>query len=541
MRLPRSLCLALGALALLVASGCGKRETLVERGNREGVFHISIGSEPSDLDPHTVTGLGEAKLVQALFDPLVSFEPGTLAPVPALAARWEISPDGLTYTFHLRPDAKWSDGSTLTAQDCVDSWKRILTPSLGADYAYFLYLVRGAEAFHRGQTTDFSTVAAVARDPQTLVVTLTHPAPYFLQALLNSCWRPVNVRAMAAYGDPYRRGTPWTRPGRLVSSGPFVLKEWTTQSRVVVEKSPTYYDRDRVRLNAVHFYPTDSADSEERAFRSGQLHATYSLPLSKVQRAERDNNPALRIDRNMETFFFRVNVRKPPLDDARIRRALALALDRQTIGDKILPGGRTPAPSFVPPLLKGYTPPAGQRYDPAAARQLLAEAGHPNGAGLPAIEILYNNSEINRLVAEAIQQMWHRDLGVDVRLVNQEYKTVFANRRNGDYQILLGSWTADYLDATTFLDLWRSDSGNNHTGWKDPAYDALSDEANRIADPAARAAVLAKAEALVLESAPIIPVYFNTHVYYLHPAVKGWQPTPTDHSDFRYVSLEAGK
>lgn len=530
-------------LCLFVAinPGCKKRETLVERGNREGIFHLSVGSEPSDLDPHTVTGLGEAKLVQTMFDPLVSFEPGTLAPVPALAASWDISADGLVYTFHLRPDAKWSDGSPLTAQDCVDSWKRILTPSLAADYAYFLYLIRGAEAFHQGKTTDFSTVAAVARDPHTLVVTLTHPAPYFLQALLNSCWRPVNVKAIAAVGDPYRRGTPWTRPGKMVSSGPFVLKEWTTQQRIVVEKSPTYYDRDRVRLNAVHLYPTDSIDAEERAFRSGQLHATYSLPLSKVLPAQRENNPALRLDRNMETYFFRLNVRKAPLGDARVRRALSLAVDRDTIANKILPGGRTPAPTFVPPLLKGYTPPAGQIYNLAAARQLLADAGHPNGAGLPPIEILYNNSEILRLVAEAIQQMWHRELGIDVRLVNQEYKSVFASRRNGDYQVLLGSWTADYLDATTFLDLWRSDNGNNHTGWSDPAYDALSDRANTLADPAVRAAVLAEAEAFVLEAAPIIPLYFNTHVYFLHPAVKGWQPTPTDHSDFRYVWLEAGK
>jgi len=522
----------------LIVAGCAKRESLVERGNREGIFHISIGSEPSDLDPHTVTGLGEAKLVQAMFDPLVSFEPGTLAPVPALAASWDVSPDGLVYTFHLRPDAKWSDGTTLTAQDCVDSWRRILTPTLAADYAYFLYLIRGAEAFNQGKTTDFSTVAAVARDTRTLEVTLTHPAPYFLQALLNSCWRPVNVRAIAAVGDAYRRGTPWTRPGKMVSSGAFVLKEWTTQQRVVVEKSPTYYDRDRVRLNSICFYPTDSIDAEERAFRSGQLHATYALPLSKVLPAQREHNPALRMDRNMETYFFRLNVRKAPLDDMRVRRALALAVDRATIADKILPGGRTAAPTFVPPLLKGYTPPAGQTYDPAAARQLLADAGHANGAGLPPIEILYNNSEILRLVAEAIQQMWHRDLGLDVRLVNQEYKSVFASRRAGEYQVLLGSWTADYLDATTFLDLWRSDSGNNHTGWFDPAYDVLSNRANTMADPAARAAVLAQAEALVLAAAPIIPIYFNTHVYYLSPAVKGWQPTPTDHTDFRYVWLE---
>ena len=520
---------------------CGRRESTVTRANREGVLHISIGSEPTDLDPQTVTGLGDAKVIQSLFDPLVTFEPGTLAPVPALAERWEISANGLNYTFHLRADAKWSDGSTLSAQDCVDSWRRILTPTLAADYAYFLYLIRGAEAFHKGLTTDFATVGAVARDARTLAVTLTHPAPYFLQILLNSPWRPVNVRAIAAVGDAYRRGTPWTKPGNIVTSGPFVLKEWSAHQRVVVEKSPTYYDRARVRLNAVHFYPTDSIDAEERAYRSGQLHATWALPLAKILPLQREKNPALRIDYNLETLFFRLNVRRAPFTDARVRRALSLGVDRDTIAGKILPGGRLPAPAFIPGILKGYTPPAGQVYDLEAARRLLVEAGHPGGAGLPPIEILYNNSEILRLVAEAIQQMWRRDLGLDVRLVNQEYKVVFANRRSGDYQVLLGSWTADYLDATTFLDMWRGDSGNNHTGWSDPAYDALSDRANTIADPAARAAVLAQAEALVLDAAPIVPIYFNTHVYLLHPAVKGWQPTPMDHTDYRYVWLEDTK
>ena len=520
---------------------CGRRESTVTRANREGVLHISIGSEPTDLDPQTVTGLGDAKVIQSLFDPLVTFEPGTLAPVPALAERWEISANGLNYTFHLRADAKWSDGSTLSAQDCVDSWRRILTPTLAADYAYFLYLIRGAEAFHKGLTTDFATVGAVARDARTLAVTLTHPAPYFLQILLNSPWRPVNVRAIAAVGDAYRRGTPWTKPGNIVTSGPFVLKEWSAHQRVVVEKSPTYYDRARVRLNAVHFYPTDSIDAEERAYRSGQLHATWALPLAKILPLQREKNPALRIDYNLETLFFRLNVRRAPFTDARVRRALSLGVDRDTIAGKILPGGRLPAPAFIPGILKGYTPPAGQVYDLEAARRLLVEAGHPGGAGLPPIEILYNNSEILRLVAEAIQQMWRRDLGLDVRLVNQEYKVVFANRRSGDYQVLLGSWTADYLDATTFLDMWRGDSGNNHTGWSDPAYDALSDRANTIADPAARAAVLAQAETLVLDAAPIVPIYFNTHVYLLHPAVKGWQPTPMDHTDYRYVWLEDTK
>jgi oligopeptide transport system substrate-binding protein len=525
-----------GALALF--SACSQRETNVERGNREGVLYLSVGSEPTDLDPHTATGLGEAKIMASLFEPLVTFEPVTLAPRPALAERWETSADGLTYTFHLRADAKWSNGEPITAQDCIDSWHRALTPTLAADYAYLFYIIRGAEAFNKSRTKDFSTVGLAATDARTLVVTLDHPAPYFLQILLNSPWRPVHVRSIAAAGDAYQRGNPWTRPGRLVSSGPFVLKEWRPQQHILVEKSPTYWDRAHVRLTAIRFYPTDSIDSEERAFRAGQLHATWSLPLSKVLPLQRENSPALRIDPNLETYFFRVNIRRAPLDDVRIRRALSLSVDRDTLAAKVLPGGRQPAPTFIPPLLKGYTPPTRKAYDLAAARQLLAEAGHPGGAGLPTIEILYNNSEILRLVAEAIQQMWHRDLGLDIRLVNQEFKVVFANRRAGDYQILLGSWTADYLDATTFLDMWLPDSGNNHTGWHDPAYDALLTRANTQADPAARAATHAQAESLLLDAAPIIPLYYNTHVYLLSPSVKGWQPTPMDHTDYRYVWLQ---
>ncbi len=526
------------ALILLLGAGCAKRESIVARGTRDGVLHFSIGSEPSDLDPHTVVALADAKVMSALFEPLVTFEPGTLAPKPALAERWEISADGLTYTFHVRADAKWSNGETVTAQDCADSWHRILTPSLAAPYADWFYLLRGAEAFHKGQTKDFSTVGVVATDARTLVVTLTHPAPYFLQILLNSPWRPVNVRSIAALGDPYQRGTPWTQPGHLVSSGPFVLKEWSAHQSILVEKSPTYWDRAHVRLNAIRFYPIDNIDAEERAYRAGQLHVTWALPLSKVLPLQREKSPALRIDPIMQTFFFRLNVRRPPFDDIRIRRALALSIDRQTLADKILPGGRQPASSFVPPILKGYTPPAHAAYDLATAQQLLADSGHAGGKGLPPVEILYNNSDILRLVAEAIQQMWHRDLGIDARLVNQEYKVVMASRRAGDFQILLGDWTADYLDATTFLDLWRHDSGNNYTGWSDPAYDALADRVNATADPAARAALLAQEESLVLDAAPIIPIFFNTHVYLLQPAVKGWQPTPMDHTDFRYVWLE---
>ncbi|MES2695541.1 MAG: peptide ABC transporter substrate-binding protein, partial [Verrucomicrobiota bacterium] len=362
MNCARFLVFILSLLAVLLV-GCAKRESTVDRANRDGVLHFSIGAEPTDLDPHIVTGTGDAKIVHALFDPLVSYEPGTLAPAPALAERWDISADGLTYTFHLRADALWSNKELITAQDCVDSWRRMLTPTLGAEYAYFLYLLRGAEAYHKGTTTDFSTVGVTARDARTLVVTLVHPAPYFLQILLNSPWRPVPVRAIAAMGDAYRRGTRWTLPGTLVTSGPFVLKEWTINQRIVVEKSPTYWDRARVRLNGIQFYPIDSIEVQERAFRSGQLHLTWDLPLSKVLPLQREKSPTLRIDPLLETHFFRFNTRRPPLNDARVRRALSLAIDRDTLASKILPGGRQPAPTFVPPFLVGYTPPTRHPHD----------------------------------------------------------------------------------------------------------------------------------------------------------------------------------
>ncbi len=538
MSLRGSLFSLLAVVSLFALSACGKRASRIEEAKRAGVIYIGVGSEPSDLDPQIVTGLAEAKIVPALFDGLVTFDPETLAPAPSLAERWEITPDGLTYTFHLRANAKWSNGEIITAQDVIDSWHRALTPTLAADYAYFFYLIRGGEAFHKGQNKDFSAVGLAAPDAQTLVVQLAHPAPYFLQLLLNPPWRPVHVRSIAKVGDAYQRGTPWTKPDRMVTSGPFVLKEWITHQHVVVEKSPTYWDRDRVRLNGIHFFPIDSTDAEERAYRAEQLHVTYNLPLSKVEPYRRDHPESLRIDPYVDTYFFRMNTRRAPLDDARFRRALSLAIDRDIIAQKILHGGQKPATSFVPPTIPGYTPPVFPTRDLAAARKLLAELGHADGKDLPPIEILYNNSDILRQVAEAVQEMWRRDLGLNVTLQNQEYKVVFANRRAGQYQILLSDWVADYLDPTTFLDIWRSESGNNHTGWKSADYDALMNEAAASADPVARATLLAKAETLMLEAAPIAPIYFNTHVYLVHPSVKGWAKNPMDNTDFRNVWLE---
>lgn len=531
----RPLCL-LAALPFL--AGCLKRETAVQRGIREQILHKGMGADPTDLDPHVATNIAEIDVASALFEGLVTEDPVDLHPVPGVAARWEVSADLLTYTFYLRPEARWSDNRPVTAQDFAASWRRALTPALGAENAGMLYVIQGAEAFHKGAVKDFAQVGVHTPDTHTLRVVLEHPAPHFLSLLTHPIWAPVSIAAISPHGDAYSRGVAWTRPGRHVGNGAFKLKEWQPNHRIVVEKSPTYWDAARVRLNGVHFYPIESADAEERTFRTGQLHITYVLPFGKVD-AYRTNSPQfLRTDPYLNTYFFRLNVRQPPLNNEKVRRALALAVDRNALVQTLLRSGQQPAGAITPPGLPGYTPPPGTPSDLATARKLLAEAGFPDGKGLPPLELLHNTSANNRLIAEAVQEMWRRDLGADVRLVNQEYKVVLAERRAGRYQILLGDWVGDYLDATTFLDLWRTDSGNNHTGWGSTEYDALLFAAARTPDLAARGAQLQKAEALMLAASPVIPLYYNTHVFLAHPSVKGWHPTLLDHHPYKHVWLE---
>jgi oligopeptide transport system substrate-binding protein len=534
----RFLLLALSAFVLL-AFGCSRRAgPAAARGSQEQVLHRGTGYEVGDLDPHLAVNISEMDIVSALFEGLVGEDPVDLHPVPAVAERWDISADQLTYTFHLRAGVHWSDGTPLTAADFISSWRRVLTPSLAAPNASLLYVLQGAEAFAKGAEKDFATVGARALDARTVQVTLAQPTPYFLSLLSHPAWMPVPVAAIAASGAVAERGNAWTRPGKLIGNGPFVLQSWEPNQRLVVVKSPTYWDAATVRLNAIHFHPIDSLDAEERAFRAGQLHITYALPFSKVEAYRRDSPQLLRIDPYLNTYFLRFNVARPFLNEPRLRRALALAIDRSAIVTKVLRGGQLPAEAFTPPGTAGYTPAAHLPTDFAEARRLLADAGYPGGKGLPTFELLLGSSENHRLTAEAIQEMWRRELGVQVRLVSQEFKSVLAQRRTGDYQILFSDWVGDYLDPNTFLGVWRSDSGNNYTGWSNPAYDSLLRSASLTTDVTARFALFQQAEKLLLDAAPLAPLYYNSHIFLLRPAVKGWHPTLLDHHPYKHVWLE---
>jgi oligopeptide transport system substrate-binding protein len=476
--------------------------------------------------------------LHALFEGLVTEDPVDLHPVPGVAERWEISPDGLLYTFHLRATAKWSNGDPVTATDFVASYKRVLTAELGARYAYLLYVIEQAEPFNKGKLTDFAQVGVTAPDQRTLQIKLEHAEPAFLSMLTLAPFMPVPAPTIAKFGSISDRANPWTKPGNFVGNGPFTLKEWRLNQLMVLVKSPTYWDATTVRLREIHLYPTESRDTEERAFRSLQLHLTEALPPGKVDTWRDDPQHRLRIDAYLGTEFYRINVTRPFLNDRRVRRALALAVDRDAIVNKILRAGQEPAHTFTPPATAGYTATAQIPTDFDAARSLLAEAGYPGGKGAPPIELLFNTSESHRAVAEAIQEMWRRELGLEVRLTNQENNSMLAARTSGSYQILRSVWIGDTVDPMTFLEVWTSDSGNNYTGWKNPLFDQLLVEAAHAPDTTARYALLQKAEALLLDEAPLIPIYHYKHIFLIQPSVKGWFPNLLDHHPYKYVSLE---
>lgn len=530
---------ALAGIAVLAAAGCHRRETRVQSGDRTQTLYWGNGAEPQDLDPQIVTGVPEDHILTALLEGLVSEDPHDLHPVPGVAKSWDVSPDGLVYTFHLRADARWSNGRPVTAQDFVGSYRRILTPALAAQYAYMLYPVAGARAFNEGKLTDFSKVGFKALDARTLRVTLRHPTPYLLSLMNHYSWFPVYLPEIERAGGLTRRGTDWTRPGNFVGNGPFVLKAWEPNRVIVVDKSPTYWDRRHVRLNEIRFYPTESADTEDLMFRAGQLHVTDTVPLAKIPWYRKHDPAVLHSDPYLGVSFYRFNVTRPPLNDVRVRRALALAVDRESLVRDVLKGGQQPAYSFIPSVpTAGFVTRPWFHEDVAAARRLLAAAGYPGGRGFPKVELLYNTLEANRTIAEAIQQMWRRNLGIEVGLVNEEWKVYLDSERTMNYQIERAAWIADYIHPQTFADMWATGGGNNETGWSDPTYDRLLAEVGRMKTNAERNTIYHRLNRILMEQMPILPLYFYTRNHLVATSVHGYYPTLLDEHPWKYIYLK---
>lgn len=525
----------------LLLTGCGSRETAVASGNRDQVLHIGNLSEPSDLDPQTVSSLQDFQIIVGLFEGLTSFDPATAEPVPGVATRWESSPDSLEWTFHLRPDAKWSNGEAVTAHDFVWAYQRVLSAKLGSEYAAMMFCLVNARDYLAGDVTDFSKVGVKAADDHTLQLSLAYPVPYLPGMVGHAVWFPIHRETILAHGAMDRRGTRWTRPGNLVSNGPFILTEWKPDQYIRIERNSNYWDTANVRLNQVNFYPLANSTTEEAAFRSGQLHATVTIPQAKIDvyKTDPEKTGLLKQHPQLATYFYRMNVERPPLDDSRVRRALSMSIDRQKIIDAVAKGDQIPAFNLTPPGTGGYESPAIITHDPEGARKLLADAGFPGGEGFPSIELLYNTSDGHRSLAVALQQMWRTELGVDITLYNQEAKVWNDTMRQGNYHIARTGWVGDYLDASTFLDLMTTENGNNQTNWSNAKYDELIEKSRTVIDKNSRFELYREAESILMQDSPIIPLYFYMNNNLQVPELKGWHGNLLGIYPFNQVYLEA--
>ncbi len=523
---------------LALGAGCAKRETPVEEGFRTHTLLVGNSAEPADLDPHVVDAYTDMIILVSLYEGLTVLDERSSQALPGVAERWEVSADGLTYTFHLRPEARWSNGDPLTARDFAFSFQRILTPALGAPSSYLLWVIKNAQAFNQGKLPNFSAVGVEVVDDQTLRVRLDHPAPYLPALAAHPAWLPLHRATLEKFGAVTRRGTAWTRPGNLVGNGPFTLSAWTPNARLSVAKNPAYWDAAHTRLEHIVFSPTEKSDVEERNFRAGQLHLTYDVPAAKIPAYRAEAPAKLRIDPLLNTWYMNFNVAKPPLDQSKVRRALALAIDREAIARSVFQGARAAAASFTPPNCGDYTARARIGVDFAAARALLAEAGFPGGRGLPVLPVqVLNDSNLPR-VMEAIQAMWQRELGVRCTIEPFEQKTWLQNQQSKTHTIGLMGWVADFADPLTFLGLFVTAGGNNWTNWSNPAYDRLIAQTDQTADSAARFELFQQAESLLLEQAPITPILFGARTYLIHPAVRNWEPSPLGFHRFQLIEFQ---
>jgi len=467
------------------------------------------GAEPETLDPSIITGQPEGRLAAALFEGLTNFdEHGQV--IPGVAEKWDLSPDARTYTFHLRKDARWSNGQPVTAGDFRDSWHRTLAPETGSEYSYQLYYIHNGRPFNEGKLRDFSQVGIAVPDDSTLQVTLDNPTPFFLQLCATSPLYPMYLPAIRKWGDD------WIKPGHLVGNGPYLLDAWRINDRVRLVKNPWYWDKAHVAMNTIDALPIDRANVALNYFTSGGADLLMDKGLTQpALMPELKKRPFFHSAPFLGTYFVRFNVTRPALKDPRVRRALSLVIDKQLIVDKITRAGELPAGSFVPPGAAGYQPPPGLAYNPAEARRLLAEAGYPGGKGMPLLTYLYSVGELNEAIAVEVQSMCKQELGINIALERQEWKVYLNSMDSLDFDLCRSSWVGDYNDPNTFLDMFVTGGGNNRTGFANPAYDKLIADAASEVDQKKRFDIFRDAERmLVSEQTPICPIFFYVGIQF---------------------------
>ncbi|CAI0781800.1 Periplasmic oligopeptide-binding protein precursor [Serratia quinivorans] len=498
---------------------------------------INNGSEVASLDPHKVEGIPESNIILNLLEGLVSTDANGHV-VAAAATNWE-NQDFKTWTFHLRPDAVWSDGSPVTAQDFVYSWQRLADPKIGSPYASYLQYakVENIDAILTGKQSP-QTLGIKAIDDKTLQVTLSEPVPYFISMLSHTSLKPVKRSVVEKFGDK------WTLPENYVGNGAYRLKDWVVNERIVLERSPSYWNNKKTVIDQATFLPISSEVSDVNRFRSGEIDITNSaIPPNLFAKMKSEIPEQLHVNPYLCTFYYEINNQRAPFTDARVRAAVKLTLDRDIIANKIMGQGQIPAYSFTPSFTEGakFTAPewAGwsQEQRNAEAKKLLAEAGFSAAKPLK-FTLLYNTSDQNKQQAIAAASMWKKNLGADVTLRNQEWKTSLESRHQGQYDIARATWCGDYNEPSAFLNLVISNSSINTIFYKSPAFDALMASTLKAPDEAARAALYQQAEAQLDKDSALIPVYYRVSARLIRPSVGGFTgKDPLDYTDVKNLYI----
>lgn len=499
----------------------------------ERYLNTDASAEPETLDPNLATGNVESRHLVALFEGLTNYNPKTLAAMPGVAESWTVSPDGKAYTFIIRKNAKWSDGTPLTADDFVYSYERLLNPKTGGKYASLMYVLKNAQAYNTGKITDPKLLGVTAKDPQTLVLELEYPAPYLTYLTSFHTFYPVPRQAIE------KNGNAWTRPENFVGNGPFVMKEWTPHKSILAVKNPTYWDVANVKLDGIRFWPIEDQETAVKLFEDGQLDIAWYLPTVKIPALR--TRPEYHREPWFATEYYWVNIHDPVLKDPRVRRALALAIDRKTLSEKFLYGLTVPLGTVTAIGTPNYTPPANAlTFNPAEAKKLLAEAGIKDPSAVT-VEIMYNTKDENKTVAQVVQQMWKQNLGITVTLRNQEWKSYVKDMTQKNYSGLCRSgWIGDFPDAITFLDMFASNNQMNNGYWKSPKLDELVAAANQESNVQKRAQIMQQIEQILLTELPTIPIFQKNKDYMIKSYVKGYDSNLIDIHPWKFVSLDGG-
>jgi oligopeptide transport system substrate-binding protein len=533
--------LAAAIVAVALISGC-RRSTRVDAGTRAGIVYFANAAEPSDLDPNTnIDGFVES-ILNGLFEGLVGLSNDGRTVIPGVAESWEVSPDGLSYTFHLRADARWSNGAALTSADFLFSFQRVFDPVLACEGSSFGFAIKGAEAYAQGRTNDPSVLGLEAPNPHTFVIRLAHPAPYFLGVLaVGTPFLPVYRPSLEKFDGVHRRGTAWTRVGNLVSNGPFILTAWTQSQVIEVRRNPAYWDAAHVRLAGINFYAVEDEAAQERGFRTGEFHLTTKFPIFKESAYGNGQPGALLKFPLLKTTFVTFNVARAPFTDARVRKALSMALDRRKITAAVFHSFAEPAFAQVRPGTGGYTPPSAASYqlDPDGARRLMAEAGYPGGRGFPVVELmLVGNDPQTVKMGEVVQAGWRDVLGITAELSPTERKVYLDAERTKHYQMIIESWGCPWNDPSAYYQTGQSGNPNNDSGWSDAEFDRAYRAAELSPDGPTRFRAFDVQESRMAEGVPYLPLYYENSAVLVRPEVRGWAGNSMGHIEWKEISLE---